>query len=140
MCETNCGECTCSGQKEDDFDIIDNVKIVENGLTLNEYQEKTKSTAIYPNVGNNIYYPTLGLCGESGEVAEKVKKLMRDHGGILTDEYKAKIAKELGDALWYIAMTAYEIGYTLEDVGKGNNEKLASRKDRNVIQGNGDDR
>jgi len=115
----------------------DGVAITVN--TLNEYQQKAKSTAVYPKE-MGLVYTTLGLSGESGEVAEKVKKLIRDHGGVLDDEYRAKIAKELGDVLWYVAMVAHEIGYTLQDIAAGNNIKLASRKDRDQLHGDGDNR
>jgi len=117
----------------DEIDII-------IALTLNDYQMKAESTAIYPNKGNNIVYPTLGLSGEAGECSEKVKKLIRDFDGILTDEYKEKIAKELGDVLWYVAMLAHEIKYDLQTIAEMNLEKLSSRKTRNQLQGNGDDR
>jgi len=109
-------------------------------LEFNEYQEKAKATAQYPNLGSNLYYPTLGLAGESGEVAEKVKKLMRDHDGILDDAYRLSIAKELGDVLWYCAMLADELGYSFEEIARMNLEKLTSRKQRDKIQGNGDNR
>ena len=119
----------------------ENVSLTVFGnLTLNEYQKRAESTAIYPNLGKNIYYPTLGLCGEAGEVSEKVKKLMRDHNGILTEDYKLAIAKELGDVLYYVAMTSFEIGFSLEEIALLNNEKLSSRKQRNQIQGSGDNR
>lgn len=109
-------------------------------LNFNEYQEKAKNTAKYPNIGTNIYYPTLGLAGESGEVAEKVKKLMRDHNGILDDEYRLKIVNEIGDVLWYCAMLSFELGYNLEDVATINLDKLALRKQQNKIHGSGDNR
>lgn len=109
-------------------------------LTLNEYQALARSTAIYPNIGNNPIYPTLGLCGEAGEVAEKMKKAMRDEGGVISEKRREETIKELGDVLWYVAMLASEMNVTLGDVAQRNADKLASRKERNVLQGSGDNR
>ena len=109
-------------------------------MNFNEYQNKALETAIYPNFGNNIYYPALGLGGEVGEVLEKIKKLMRDNDGIVTPEIQASIKKELGDVLWYLAVISYEFKIELEDVALGNIEKLSDRKNRNELKGNGDNR
>lgn len=102
------------------------------GLTLNEYQKAARRTAIYTD---RIIYPALGLCGESGEVAEKIKKFLRD--GILNDR---EVAKELGDVLWYVANLAEDLGYDLAEIADINLEKLESRAKRNVIKGDGDNR
>jgi len=109
-------------------------------MDLNTYQERARSTAIYPNLGSNIIYPSLGLCGEAGEVAEKVKKIIRDDQGVITDVKRNQIAKELGDTLWYISQLAAEIDYSLEDIAQMNLDKLFSRAERGVIQGSGDNR
>ena len=109
-------------------------------MDFKEYQIESRETAIYPNRGNNFIYPTLGLAGEAGEVAEKIKKVLRDKNGIIDEETKVLIQKELGDVLWYVAQIASEIGLDLDDVAKGNIEKLQSRKERGVLQGNGDNR
>ncbi len=109
-------------------------------MTFDEYQENASSTAIYPNRGNNITYPVLGLAGETGEVAEKTKKLIRDKNGIITDEFKDDIKKELGDVLWYIAAVASELDLAMSDIAQTNIDKLFSRQKRNKIQGSGDDR
>ncbi|MCK5416007.1 nucleoside triphosphate pyrophosphohydrolase family protein [Candidatus Parcubacteria bacterium] len=109
-------------------------------MTLNEYQEQAKKTALYPNVGKNIIYPTLGLTGEAGEIANKVKKIMRDDNGIMTDEKKKEIGKELGDVLWYVAQIARELDVSLDEVANNNLEKLFSRLERGTIQGSGDNR
>jgi NTP pyrophosphatase (non-canonical NTP hydrolase) len=109
-------------------------------LSFNEYEELASQTAIYPGRGKNISYPALGLCGEAGEVAEKIKKSIRDNGGILTDQMRVETAKELGDVLWYIAALSHELNLSLEMVASMNLEKLASRKNRNMISGNGDNR
>lgn len=108
--------------------------------TLADYQRDSRATAVYPEAGDNLLYPTLGLCGEAGEVAEKVKKMVRDDGGRLTDERRAAIAKELGDVLWYAAQIATEAGLELEEVAAANLEKLRSRQERGALTGSGDDR
>lgn len=109
-------------------------------MDFTEYQALALETAVYPGRGETLYYPALGLNGEAGEVAEKVKKLERDHNGELTDERADAIAKEIGDCLWYISEIATQIGASLDAIAQKNIEKLASRKKRGVIQGNGDNR
>lgn len=108
-------------------------------MTLNEYQSKALETAIYPKEYKTVY-PALGLAGEAGEVADKIKKVLRDNKCVFTEEKKKEIAKELGDVLWYIATLANDIGYTLEEVGQMNYDKLHSRQERGMIHGNGDNR
>ena len=98
-----------------------------------------RKTAIYPENSKYIY-PTLGLGGECGEVAEKVKKVIRDNGGVFTEEKKREIVKELGDVLWYIAALLSDLDVTMDEAGVGNIEKLYSRKERGVLNGNGDNR
>jgi NTP pyrophosphatase (non-canonical NTP hydrolase) len=109
-------------------------------VLLSEYQARSRATAVYPNAGNNLVYPTLGLAGEAGEVAEKVKKLIRDDDGILSDERRAAIAKELGDVLWYVAQVATEAELDLDEIAAANIAKLMSRAERGVLQGSGDER
>ena len=99
-----------------------------------EYQHKAVSFAVYPAT-HKVLYPTLGLCGESGEVAEKVKKQVRD--GVFN---RHEVAKELGDVLWYLTNVCNDIGYNLEEIAKMNIDKLSSRKKRDKIQGSGDNR
>lgn len=94
------------------------------------YQKISKKTVIYPNKGKNFIYPTLGLVGEAGEVAEKIKKIIRDNKGIIKKEVKEEIKKELGDVLWYLTQIATELKLSLEDVAISNLEKLFSRKKR----------
>lgn len=108
-------------------------------LTPDEYQRACAHTAIYPNIGRNPYYTALGL-GEAGEVQNLVKKLQRDSNGIITKELREKVGKELGDLMWYVAMTAFEFRLSLSVIMEGNIQKLNSRKDRGVLSGNGDDR
>jgi NTP pyrophosphatase (non-canonical NTP hydrolase) len=108
-------------------------------MDFNTYQEQARTTAVYPESAKYIY-PTLGLCGEAGEVAEKVKKVIRDNGGVFTEEKKREIVKEIGDVLWYIAALLGDLGVTMDESAVGNLEKLFSRKERGVIKGNGDNR
>lgn len=108
-------------------------------MTLDEYQNHALETAIYPKQ-YKIIYPALGITGEAGECSDKVKKVIRDNNGEFIDDRKREIAKEIGDVLWYCAALAHDIGYTLNEVGEMNVEKLNSRKERNKINGNGDNR
>jgi NTP pyrophosphatase (non-canonical NTP hydrolase) len=109
-------------------------------VRFSEYQSRSRETAVYPNAGDNIVYPALGLCGEAGETAEKVKKAIRDDGGTLTEERREAIAAELGDVLWYVAQLATEAGLELEAIAEANIEKLSSRQRRSVLHGSGDNR
>ena len=109
-------------------------------LDLNTYQNAARLTALYPDAGNNPIYPTLGLSGEAGEVADKVKKGLRDRGGHFDNAIRAEIALELGDVLWYVAQLASELGYELEDVANQNLQKLRDRSARGQLKGSGDHR
>lgn len=109
-------------------------------MTFEEYQKQSRKTAMYPEAGKNFVYPTLGLSGESGEVAEKIKKVLRDKRGVIDETTKQEIAKELGDVMWYVSQLASELGLSLENIADGNLKKLFSRKDRGVLTGNGDNR
>ena len=91
-------------------------------------------------MGKNFIYPTLGLASEAGEVAGKVKKIMRDDSGVVSDEKREDIKSELGDVLWYVSQCATEFGLSLDDIAQANIEKLFSRKDRGVLGGSGDGR
>lgn len=122
-------------------------------MEFKEYQEKAATTAIYlnkvkeqnPNLDQNILtmlgisYASLGM-GESGEVQGKVKKIIRDAGGNITDDIREEIGKEIGDVLWYCAALCGELGLSLDEVAQQNINKLFSRKERNVLQGSGDNR
>lgn len=109
-------------------------------MNFEEYQKLARKTALYPKMGSNYIYPTLGLVGEAGEVAEKIKKILRDDGGIIDETKKLEIMKELGDVLWYLAGLATELGLSLEEVAAANIAKLSSRQSRGVISGSGDNR
>lgn len=104
--------------------------------TLDEYQKAASATAMYADK----VYPFLGLCGESGEVAELAKKCMRDDRGLWSVERREKLKLELGDVAWYLAAIARDHGFTLSEICQANIEKLYSRKARNVITGSGDHR
>jgi NTP pyrophosphatase (non-canonical NTP hydrolase) len=109
-------------------------------MEFNDYQRQARQTAMYPDLGQNLQYPTLGLCGEAGEVAEKVKKIMRDRGGVCTEEDRLAIARELGDCLWYVANLATELGWDLSAIAQQNLDKLRDRQARNQLHGSGDHR
>ena len=109
-------------------------------MDFNEYQKKSRKTATYYDAGNNFVYPTLGLTGEAGEVADKVKKVLRDDEGKWSDEKKLALKKELGDVLWYIAQISTEMGFELDDVAQTNIDKLYKRFDEGKLGGSGDDR
>jgi NTP pyrophosphatase (non-canonical NTP hydrolase) len=109
-------------------------------MLLSDYQTLSRRTATYPGAGENIVYPTLGLAGEAGEVAEKVKKLLRDDDGVLSEERRGALAAELGDVLWYVAQVATEAGLDLEEIAQANLDKLLSRQQRGVLSGSGDQR
>lgn len=108
-------------------------------MTLNEYQNAALETAVYPESAK-IVYPALGMNGEAGEVADKVKKVIRDNHQDFTDEKKKEIALEIGDVLWYCATLAHDLGYTLDDVAQMNYDKLKSRQQRGKLSGSGDNR
>ena len=109
-------------------------------MTFEEYQKSSRKTALYPDVGNNFIYPTLGLAGEAGEVAEKIKKVLRDNNGVVDESRREEIAKELGDVLWYVAQVASELGLSLDKIANQNIEKLYSRSERGKLSGSGDSR
>lgn len=109
------------------------------------YQEAATSTAIFPKEVAFSYLP-MKLTGEAGEINEKIGKVWRKQGlntpqWIMEDsEFREELAKELGDVLWYIAVLADTIGYTLSDIARINRDKLFDRKERGVLHGNGDNR
>lgn len=112
-------------------------------MEVREYQEIIKKTAIYPKEVGALYC-ALGLSGESGEVAEKIKKLVRDTNYLeerdYTDEFKKDLKKELGDVIWYVTALANEFNLTLEEVLESNYQKLIQRRATNTLHGSGDNR
>ena len=117
---------------------------VEKVLTFNTYQEEALKTAAYPGIDSigGAMYLALGLCGEAGEVAEKIKKYYRDGipEGMDSDTWIELLAKEVGDVLWYGAVLLNSFGISLQDAAVMNLEKLADRKARGVLKGSGDTR
>lgn len=110
-------------------------------MTLNEYQTEALVTALWSgDEMKDLAHWVLGVTGESGEIAEKVKKIIRDFDGQLSDDAKKELMKEVGDVLWYLAVLTEHLGFTFDEVGKQNIAKLRDRQARNKIQGNGDNR
>ena len=113
-------------------------------MHMDIYEQLASETAVYPYANTGSYdainYCILGLNGEAGELANKLKKIARDNMGVLTDQTRFDLAKELGDCQWYLARIAAELGFSLEAIATHNIEKLASRKERGVLGGAGDDR
>ena len=109
-------------------------------MDFKTYQKNARLTALYPDLGSNYIYPTLGLVGEAGEVAEKVKKVIWDKKGIFDEESKKGLKKELGDVLWYVSNLCTEFNFNLDDIALQNLEKLKLRAAKGRITGSGDDR
>jgi len=109
-------------------------------MDFDDYQKKAGKTAQYPKLGEMYVYPTLGLVGEAGEVAEKIKKILRNDKGKISKEKRKDLEKELGDILWYIAQLATELKLSLGGIAKKNIEKLEDREKRGVIKSEGDNR
>ena len=107
-----------------------------SNITATEYQKKAKETAIFP-ADKALEYLSLGLVGEAGEVANKVKKLIRDKKVLLDTTV---ISSEIGDVLWYCAALAQDIGISLSVIATQNLDKLENRKQRDAIHGDGDNR
>lgn len=124
-----------------------------------DYQKLASGTAIYPaqHVREDgidaethamytqfhtcsVMYPALGLTGEAGEVADKIKKIVRDYHGQINDDHRKSLAKELGDVLWYIAAISSELGLDMQEIAQGNIDKLYARRDKGTLKGSGDDR
>jgi NTP pyrophosphatase (non-canonical NTP hydrolase) len=106
-------------------------------MDLNDYQQAARRTVIYPD-HHRVLYPTLGLASEAGEVAGKIKKVLRDQGGNFGRAPIDAIKDELGDVLWYVAVLAGDLGLSLDEIAAANLGKLASRKERGLLSGGGD--
>lgn len=113
-------------------------------MQLHEYSEKALTTLTgdhdLKDIDAKLLGQVFGLVGESGEVAEKFKKLIRDKQGALSQEDKDELVKELGDILWYVNSVAHLLGSDIEEVATRNLDKLASRKQRGKLHGSGDNR
>jgi NTP pyrophosphatase (non-canonical NTP hydrolase) len=110
-------------------------------MTLDEYQQKALVTA--SDSGDefkNLLHWVLGISGEAGEIAEKVKKIIRDKSGVVSEQDKTELAHEIGDVLWYLAVLSHQLGVPFEEVAQHNIDKLKSRKTRGVLGGSGDNR
>ena len=113
-------------------------------MSLDKYQKRAAEFDLFETTVDlkspGFLEKVLGLAGEAGEAADKVKKVIRDKGGYASDEDRQAIAKELGDVLWYLANIARYLNIPLSEIAEGNIDKLSSRKKRNKLHGEGDDR
>ena len=114
-------------------------------MTLDEYQGAivgfdTNATGRYDLRDGTYVDKILGLVGEAGEVADKYKKIIRDRASVISDDDRDALVKELGDVLWYVATLARYLGASLDSVATLNVAKLSDRKNRRLIQGEGDNR
>lgn len=110
-------------------------------MEFNEYQKEARKTAFY-RLEDSVVYPVLGLCSEAGEVAGKIKKILRDNNGFVNKRKKdvERVKGELGDVLWYLAVLSEDLGFSLEEVAQANLEKLKDRQERGKLGGSGDER
>lgn len=108
-------------------------------MNFKKYQLEAKKTAVYAD-SYRIMYPSLGLAGESGEVANKVKKIYRDDDGVPSESRIKAISKEIGGVLWYVANLCADLGLSMDEIASENIAILNSRKERGTIHGDGDDR
>lgn len=111
-------------------------------MDFDEYQKAASDFAIYANPGEHykLMYLSMGTAGETGEVIEKVKKLVRPTKVSVSDEHREDLKKEIGDVLWYVSQLALALGLSLDDIARHNIKKLADRKQRGVIHSQGDNR
>lgn len=113
-------------------------------MNLDKYQKRAAEFDLFGTTTDlkspGFIEKVLGLVGEAGEAADKIKKIIRDKGGCASDEDREAILKELGDVLWYVANLSRYLGASLSEVAESNIEKLSSRKKRNKLHGEGDDR
>lgn len=119
-------------------------------MTLNEYQQKAMTTCL--DSSRNFSYMMLNLVGEVGEFASKVAKWIRKEKVMIDENHLIRdisgrdssddeeLRKEAGDILWQLSGLCSVMGWSLEDIAQQNLDKLASRKERHVIDGNGDNR
>jgi NTP pyrophosphatase (non-canonical NTP hydrolase) len=107
---------------------------------FDSYQQESRKTWSVIPMNHSIVYPTMGMVNEAGEVAGKVKKIFRDHGGEISEADRMALKKELGDVLWYLAQICTELDLSLQEVAEANLIKLFSRLERGQIRGDGDER
>lgn len=109
-------------------------------MNLDDYQKLALRTANPKDRKDELFHLLLGLVGEAGEVAEKAKKIVRDQESDFSKLDLDDFQKELGDILWYVAVLANYFDISLDEIGKKNIAKLASRLERGALQGSGDNR
>lgn len=113
-------------------------------MNIDDYSTQAITTLMnthaYGDVTPELMAQILGLVGESGEVAEKFKKIIRDKNGVISEDDKRELVKELGDILWYINAVSSLLGVSLDEVASKNLEKVLSRKARGATHGSGDNR
>ncbi len=110
-------------------------------MTLDDYQKRALTTVIASDSEfRDLLHWVLGINGEAGEIAEKIKKIIRDKSGEVSEADKTELAAEIGDVLWYLAVFAHHLGVSFDDVATRNLDKLQSRQARGVLQGSGDNR
>jgi len=110
-------------------------------MTFDDYQKQALTTVISSDSEfRDLLHWVLGINGEAGEIAEKVKKIIRDKQGEVSDQDKQDMAAEIGDVLWYLAVFAHHLGVSFEDIAQANLTKLQSRQARGVLGGSGDNR
>lgn len=127
---------------EDECNDLRDQLLRESTNAFDDYQEFTTTTTIYPRETQTeaLTYLALGLASEAGEVAGKLKKVLRDKGGVTDYADRIEINKEVGDILWYAARILDEMGYSLDYAARANRDKLESRAKRGVLGGSGDNR
>jgi NTP pyrophosphatase (non-canonical NTP hydrolase) len=110
-------------------------------MNFNDYQKGALTTVVSTSdeLKDTLHW-VLGINGEAGEVADKVKKIIRDQHGRITEKDKQELAKEIGDVLWYLAVFAHSLGFNFEEIAENNLSKLSSRKVRGMLKGSGDNR
>jgi len=127
------------------YPVVDEVTITSDPKDIivpkgfRDYQTLAAKTAIYPKE-QGLTYVVLELASEAGEIAGKIKKIIRDRGSVVSSDDVEDLGGELGDVLWALAMLCQELGISLEAVAIYNLNKLASRQERGKLGGNGDDR
>ena len=128
----------------DQSSVIEPSNVLDPWDTFDGYQDWTDNTATYPEAGSGsmlaLAYLGLGVAGEAGEVADKLKKVLRDSGGVLTNEVRAALIKEIGDVLWYAARLGVELDISMSDIAARNVTKLEARLEAGTLGGSGDDR
>lgn len=133
----------CDGELNEIYDTLFAWNRCDSSLmteVFDDYQDMAGEFSVYPGRYNNIYYPAMGLASEVGEVVGLIKKVMRDYGGIVTNDIQEKLEDELGDVLWYVAALAAELRLGLGEIATRNLFKLHQRQQRGTIHGSGDDR